>query len=216
MQIRVLLADDHALVRAGIGAVLREIPGVSVVAEASDGPEALELIKKHLPDIALIDVVMPKLNGLDVAFRASKQWPQVRILMMSGNRNEEYVVQALRVGVAGYVLKDGTVAELQLALNAVMRGEKYLSPTVSKQVIDDYVRRVGEHTTLLDALTSRQREVLQLLAEGHSTKEIAGMLQTSVKTIEAHRAQLMARLGVSDLASLVRYAIRAGLIPEDG
>ena len=215
MQIRVLLADDHALVRAGIGAVLKEVPGVTVVAEARDGQEALELMKKLAPDVAIIDVVMPKLNGLEVALRANKQCPEVRVLMMSGNQNEEYVVQALRAGVAGYVLKDSTPEELRLALEAVARGDKYLSSSVSKQVIDDYVRRVGQHTTLLDALTSRQREVLQLLAEGHSAKEIAGMLQTSVKTIEAHRAQLMARLGVHDLASLVRYAIRAGLLPGD-
>ncbi len=212
MQIRVLLADDHPVVRTGIGAVLKELPNVTIIAEAGDGQEAIELIKQHQPDVAIVDVAMPKLNGIEVAVRACKQWPQVRILMISGNRNEEFVIQALRAGVCGYVLKDGTASELRLALETIMGGAKYLSPIVSKQVLDDYVRRVGEHTTLLDALTPRQRQVLQLLAEGSSTKEIASSISTSVKTVEAHRAQLMARLGVNDLASLVRYAIRAGLV----
>ena len=212
MQIRVLLADDHAMVRTGIGAVLKEISNVTIIAEAGDGQEAIELIEKHQPDVAIVDVVMPKLNGIEVAVRACKEWPQVRILMISGNRNEEFVIQALRAGVCGYVLKDGTASELRLAIETIMSGAKYLSPIVSKQVLEDYIRRVGEHTTLIDALTTRQREVLQLLAEGSSTKEIASIISTSVKTVEAHRAQLMARLGVNDLASLVRYAIRAGLI----
>lgn len=213
--LRVLLADDQTLIRAGLCAVLSEIPGVTVVAEAGDGHEALTLIEQHEPDIALIDVLMPKLGGIEVATRSVKRWPHIRILMLSGLGNENYIVQALRAGAVGYVVKDCTTAELHLALQAIMKGEKYLSPTASKGVLDDYLRRIEDQTSVLDGLTSRQREVLQLIAEGHSTKEIADVTRTSVKTVEAHRARLMARLGLHDIAGLVRFAIRAGLISDD-
>ena len=213
--IRILLADDHALVRAGIGALLRTLPGMEVVAEAADGREALALVKTHLPDLVLMDVSMAGLNGLEAAAQIVKEYPQVRVLMLSAHANEDYVKQALRAGAAGYLLKHAAISELELALQAVARGETYLSPAVSKQVIADYVRRVGDETNLLELLTPRQREILQLIAEGHSTKEIARILHVSVKTVETHRTQLMERLDIHGIAGLVRYAIRAGILDAD-
>lgn len=215
MPLRVLLADDQTLIRAGLRAVLNELRDLTVIAEAGNGHEALALIEEHEPDIALIDVLMPQLSGLEVATRATRRWPHIRIVMMSGVSKEEYVVQALRAGVAGYVVKDCTTGEFQLAIQAAMKGERYLSPTASKGILEDYLRRVEGRTTMLDTLTSRQREVLQLLAEGNSTKEIAEIIQTSVKTVEAHRAGIMTQLGVHDLAGLVRFAIRSGLVLDE-
>jgi DNA-binding NarL/FixJ family response regulator len=159
--IRILLADDHNLVRAGMRALLQNIEGVEVVAEASDGREALELLKQKRPDVALLDITMPGLNGIEVAARASKEVPQVRSLILSMHANEEYVLQALRAGAAGYLVKGADTMELELALKALMRGESYLSPAVSKHLITDYARRVGVEAGSLELLTARQRETLQ-------------------------------------------------------
>lgn len=213
--IRVVLADDHALVRAGFRALLSSLPGVEVVAEATDGREALELIKAHHPDIVLMDITMANLNGLEAAARAVKEFPSVRIIMLSAHSNEEYVGMALRAGASGYLVKDSGTAELELAIKAVARGETYLSPAVSKHVITDYVRRVGGEAGSLELLTPRQRETLQLIAEGKTTKEIARTLHVSVKTVETHRSQLMDRLDIHEVAGLVRYAIRVGLVKSD-
>jgi DNA-binding NarL/FixJ family response regulator len=213
--IRILLADDHALVRAGIGALLTRIPEVEVIAEAADGREALAQVKAHLPDLVLMDISMAGLNGLEAAARIAKEHPGVRVLMLSAHVNEDYVKQALRAGAAGYLLKHAAISELELAIQAVARGETYLSPAVSKHLIADYIRRVGEETNPMELLTPRQREILQLIAEGHSTKEIARILHVSAKTVETHRAQLMERLDIHDIAGLVRYAIRAGLAHLD-
>lgn len=214
--IRVLLADNHTLVRAGLRAILQNIEGIQVVAEAGDGREALRLIAAHQPDVVLMDVAMPEMNGLEATARVVKEFPNVRVIILSMHANEEYVLQALRTGAAGYVLKDSGVSELELALRAIAKGETYLSPAVSKHVVADYVRRVGSESSSLEQLTPRQREILQLLVEGRTTKEIAKLLYISVKTVETHRAQLMERLGIHDVAGLVRYAIRMGLVtPED-
>jgi DNA-binding NarL/FixJ family response regulator len=213
--IRVLLADDHALVRAGFRALAQNLAGVEVVAEAADGRDALALIKTCQPDIVLMDISMTGLNGLEATARVVKEFPQVRVIILSAHSSEEYVCQALRAGAAGYLLKDAAIAELELALRAVARGETYLSPAVSKHVISDYVRRVGGEAGSLDLLTPRQREILQLIAEGKTTKEIAGLLHLSVKTVETHRTQLMDRLDIHDIAGLVRFAIRVGLIKPD-
>lgn len=210
--IRVLLADDHTLVRSGIRALLERVPEVQIVAEANDGQEALRLIKGHQPDVALIDIVMPRLNGLEVAARVAKDFPNVRVIILSMYASEEYVWQALSAGAAGYLLKGAELAELALAIKAAHRGETYLSPPISKQVIKDYVRRVGGEETLLERLTPRQREILQLIAEGATTKAIAETLRISVKTVETHRAQLMERLAIHDVAGLVRYAVKIGLV----
>ncbi len=210
--IRVLLADDHNLVRAGIRSLLQALPGIQVVAEAGDGREALSLIETHQPDVALLDIAMPGLNGLEVAAQVADSFPYVHVMILSMHATEEYVLRALRAGAAGYLLKDADTAELELAINAVTRGETYLSPAVSKHVTE-YVRRVGEeaHSTL-ERLTPRQREVLQLVAEGHTTQEIARMMNVSSKTVETHRTQLMERLDIHDIAGLVRYAVREGLV----
>jgi DNA-binding NarL/FixJ family response regulator len=213
--IRIILADDHALVRAGVRALLNKLENVDVVAEALDGREALAAIKLHQPDLVLMDISMPGLNGLEAAARATRDFPSTRIIMLSAHAGEEYVGQALRAGAAGYLIKDAAPAELELAINAVARGETYLSPAVSKHVISDYVRRVGGEAGSLELLTPRQRETLQLIAEGRTTKEIARLLHVSVKTIETHRAQLMDRLDMHDVASLVRFALRVGLVKND-
>jgi DNA-binding NarL/FixJ family response regulator len=209
--IRILLAEDHTLVRAGIRALLQNIEGVEVVAEAGDGREALRLTQQQHPDIVFMDIAMAGLNGLDATARLVREFPDVRVIMLSMHANEEYVLQALRAGAVGYLLKDAGTAELELAVRSVGRGETYLSPAVSKHVVADYVRRVGGETNTLERLTPRQREVLQLIAEGHTTHNIAKTLRISVKTVETHRAQLMERLDIHDIAGLVRYAIRVGL-----
>ncbi len=210
--VRVLLADDHALVRAGIRALLGGLEGVTVVAEAANGSEVLELARKHRPDVVLLDISMPGLGGLEASAQLKQQLPEVRVVMLSMHANEEYVLQALRAGAAGYMLKDSATAELELALYAVMQGETYLSPRISRQMVEGYVQRVGAEQPATDNLTPRQRQVLQLIAGGHSTKEIAYRLELSVKTVETHRAQLMERLQIRDIAGLVKYAIRNGLV----
>jgi DNA-binding NarL/FixJ family response regulator len=220
--IRVMLADDHTLVRAGIHKLLESMTGIQVVAEASDGHEALALIRAHQPDVVLMDIAMPDLNGLEATGRVVQEFPRVSVLILSMYANEEYVMQALHAGAAGYLLKTGVTPELELAVRAVARGETYLSPAISKQVIADYLRRVRSNedrpthaSSPYQLLTPRQREILQLIAEGHTTKEIAQRLQVSVKTAETHRTQLMQRLDIHDVAGLVRYAMRLGLLAPD-
>lgn len=209
---KVLLADDHHLVRAGIRALLEKIPGVQIVAEAGDGREALDAIERLRPDVALLDITMPGLNGLEVAARARKACEKTRVVVLSMHADEGYVAQALRSGVAAYLLKDSVASELMLALTAVGRGETYLSPRISSRVVDGFLRREALAEDPLALLTARQREILQLIAEGHSTRRIAEELQVSVKTVETHRAQLMERLDIHDVAGLVRFAVRTGLI----
>ena len=162
-----------------------------------------------------MDITMAGLNGLEAAARIAKEYPEVRVLMLSAHANEEYVRQALCAGAAGYLLKEGGIAELELAVRAVARGETYLSPAISKQVVADYVRHAGTEASPRQLLTPRQREILQLIVEGHSTKEIARTLHLSVKTVETHRTQLMERLDIHDIAGLIRYAIRAGMLHVD-
>jgi DNA-binding NarL/FixJ family response regulator len=213
--LRVLLADDHVLVRAGIRSLLATLPGVAVVAEARDGHEALALVESVRPDIVLMDIAMPGLNGLDATARIARDHPATRVIILSMHVSEEYGSRALRAGAAGYLPKDADVRELELAIGAVARGETYLSPAVSTHVVADYRRRLAEAPDALARLSPRQREVLQLLAQGSSTKEIAFRLKVSIKTVETHRAQIMDRLDIRDLAGLVRFAVRTGLVPPD-
>lgn len=213
--IRVLLAEDHALVRAGIAALLRQLPGIEIVGEASNGREAVRLIAELLPDVVLLDITMPGLNGLQVLARATMEYPHIRIIILSMHENEEYVWQALHAGAAGYLLKDSGVGELEIAVRAVAQGGTYLSPAVSRHVVNDYVRRVGGERSSLERLTQRQREVVQLIAEGNTNQEIASALGISVKTVESHRAELMDRLEIHDVPGLVRFAVRMGLVPQD-
>lgn len=214
---RILLADDHALVRAGIRELVQKISGIEVIGEASGGRQALELIESLSPDLVLLDIGMKELNGLEVAARVNRDFPKVKTLILSMHNNEEYVLRALRVGASGYILKDSAIAELQLAIDAVRNNKTYLSPSISRNAIDNYLNRTSApgKSTALEQLTPRQREILQLIAEGRSTKEIAGDLNLSAKTVETHRAQLMERLDIYDVASLVRYAMRVGLIQAE-
>ena len=209
---RLLLADDHALVRAGIRALIEKIPNVEVVGEASTGRAALELVKSKLPNLVLMDIAMAELGGLEALPRIMKDFPGVKVIILSAHANEEYVIRALRAGAAGYMLKDAATAELELAVNSVTQDKTYLSPSISRTVINSYLERVGGELSPLEQLTPRQREILQLIAEGRNTKEIAAELEVSVKTVESHRLQLMERLNIHDVPGLVRYAIRSGLV----
>jgi DNA-binding NarL/FixJ family response regulator len=213
---RILLADNHTLVRAGIRSLLEGLSGVVVVGEAADGREALVLIKERNPDVVFMDVAMEGMNGLEATRRAVKSFPRVRVIILSIHSNEEYVSQALRAGASGYMLKDAAPSELEIAIQAVTSGATYLSPAVSRRVLDEYRRRVGEEeATPLEMLTPRQREVLQLIAEGCSTKDIALKLDLGIKTVETHRTQLMERLDIHEIAGLVRYAIRHGFVSPE-
>jgi DNA-binding NarL/FixJ family response regulator len=213
--IRVLLADDHTLVRAGIRGLLEGLPGIAVAGETGEGHEALRMAESLHPDVVLLDIGMPGLNGLEVTERLTKLDPAIRVVILSMHQSEEYVLQALRAGAAAYLLKGSAVAELEVAIRAVARGETYLSPAVSKRVVDDYVSRTGGATDPLAALTPRQREILQLVAEGNTSKEIGQRLGLSYRTVEVHRNQLMKRLDVHDLPGLVRFAVRVGLVERD-
>jgi DNA-binding NarL/FixJ family response regulator len=211
---RVVLADDHNLVRAGIRKLLEAIAGIEVVGEAEDGLALVALARDLQPDLVLMDIGMPRLSGLEAAARLRETQPSVRVLILSMHLNEEYVRQALRHGAAGYLLKDAAPTELSTAIKAVLRGETYLSPAVSKGVMSDYVERLRQAEPG-GPLTPRRREVLQLVAEGLSSKEIARRLDISVKTVETHRTEVMKQLNIHEVAGLVRYAIRVGLISPD-
>ncbi len=216
--IRVLLADDHTLVRAGLRALVDRFTGFCVVAEVGNGREAVRLARQLAPDIALIDLRMPGLSGLDTIPLIAKATAKTQIVALSMHTTENYVLEALRAGAAGYVAKDAAVEDLECALRAVQKGERWLSPSVSHYLLDEYLRlayREPVAEVRLDVLTPRQREILQLIAEGCSTRDIAEQLFISVKTAETHRAQLMKRLRIYDIAGLTRFAIRTGLIDPE-
>lgn len=212
---RVLLADDHGLVRAGIRSLLERIGTVEVIGETGDGRQVLRMVKELLPDLVLLDIAMPSLNGLEAAARITKEFPDTAIIMLSMHANEEYVLQALRAGASGYLVKDAATAELEIAMRSVTNGKTYLSPSISKTLVDEYLGNSEKARSPLERLTARQREILQLVTEGHTTRQIAELLNVSVKTVETHRAQLMDRLEIRDIPGLVRYAIRTGLIQSD-
>jgi DNA-binding NarL/FixJ family response regulator len=214
-KIRVLLADDHQLFRAGIRALLKTLDDIEVVAEAGDGHEALRLAMEHRPDVVLMDIMMPSLNGFDAAARLARACPRARVIILSMNADEDSVLKTLRAGAVGYLVKTADPAELGLAVRAAARGERFLSSAVSEHVVAACLGRVDKEATSLERLTPRQREVLQLVAEGHTTKEIARKLDIGVKTAEAYRGELMKVLDIHDVASLTRYAIRSGLVSID-
>lgn len=214
-RIRVLLAEDHTLVRAGFRALLEKLDGILVVGEVSDGREALKVSKEIVPDVVLMDIAMPGMNGLEATSRMRQECPRTKVLMLSMYTNEEYLKEALRAGASGFLLKDADRAELELAIKTVRRGETYLTPAVAKFTLEAYCRQDDARTGPLGKLTGRQREILQLIAEGCSTKQIAQRLDLSVKTVETHRAQLMERLEIHDVPGLVRLAIRTGLVQPD-
>ncbi len=215
MKLRVVLCEDHTLVRAGLSSLLASFPGISIAGEASDGRQGLALVRETRPDVVLMDIAMPGLNGLEATAKIKKEFPEVRVVILSMYSNEEYVLQALRAGAAGYLLKEAATSELKTALDTVASGKTYLSASISKSAIDDYLARVETAKVPLDKLTPRQREILQLMVEGNSTRKIAEILHVSAKTVETHRAQLQERLEIYDVPGLVRFAIRVGLISPD-
>jgi DNA-binding NarL/FixJ family response regulator len=194
---------------------LKDLPNIEIVGEAADGREALRMTEELHPDVVLMDISMAGMNGLEATSRISKEFAATKVIILSMHANEEYVLRALRAGASGYLPKDAAASELEIAIHAVARGETYLSPAVSKHVVGDYLRRVADERSPLEQLTPRQRETLQLIAEGQTTKEIAQTLQVSVKTVETHRAQLMERLDIHDIAGLVRYAMQMGLVRSE-
>ncbi|MGH9971414.1 MAG: response regulator [Pyrinomonadaceae bacterium] len=213
--IRLLLADDHSLVRAGIRALVERIDRVEVVGEAGDGRQALEMIRDLKPDVVLLDIAMPGINGFEVLKETTEKFADVQMIVLTVHDTEDYAFHALRAGAAGYLPKSAATAELELAIDQVMGGEKYLSPSIAQKVLLEYLKGTPSGQPALEPLTPRQREVLTLISEGHSTKDIAATLNISVKTVETHRAQLMERLDIHDVAGLVRYAIRTGMVKLD-
>ena len=213
--IRVLLADDHPIVRAGIRAELERLHGVEVVGEASDGREAYELVSTRQPSLIFMDISMRGLNGLEATARIAKEFPKIRIIILSMHQNEEYFWQALKAGASGYLLKKAATAELASALQQVMNGEIYLSREISNRLVEKLPSQLAHQKSPLEQLTERQREILQLIAEGQTTKAIAFVLKVSPKTIEYHRAKLMERLNIFDIPGLVRFALQSGLIAQE-
>lgn len=208
MAISVLIADDHQVFLDGMESLL-EAEGYQVVAHASDGHAAVQLGRKHLPDIAVLDITMPKLNGLDAAQKILKTSPDTRVIVLTMHKESAYVMEALQSGVTGYVLKTQAAQDLLEAIKSVITDNVYLSPGISRSVVDACLARNAPGD---DPLTLREREVLQLIAEGQKTKQIADVLNVSVKTAESHRSRIMSKLDIHDTAGLVRYAIRRGLI----
>jgi len=213
--LRMILAEDHVLMRAGLRLLLEQMDEVTVVAEASDGVEALHLLRLHRPDIAVLDIAMPHLTGLEVAARVQVELPEMRVIILSMYATDSYVQQALRAGAKGYLLKDAAPVELALAVRAVAGGEIYLSSAVTSRMVQQFVQGPDVQRPGLEQLTPRQRTILRQIAEGQTTQEIAHALQISAKTVEGHRAQLMERLDIREVAGLVRFAIRMGLIDHN-
>ncbi len=208
-RIRILLADDHAVVRQGFKMILDAQPDMEIVGEAGNGRDAVELAEKLRPEVVVMDVAMPELNGIEATRRITESAPHTRVLALSMHKDSVYVREMLRAGARGYLLKDSPAGELLTAVRAVASGEGYLSPEVSNAVLDDYRRHVSNP---IDLLTSREREVLQMLAEGKTNKEIAGVLNLSVYTVDAHRGRIMEKLNLHSINELVRFAVRNGLV----
>lgn len=208
--IRVLIADDHALVRAGIHALVEKIEGVVVVGEAGKGSEALKLIRELTPTLVLLDITMPDGNGFDVLQDVTKNFPEIRVIVLTVHEAGEYAIRALSEGAAGFLPKSAASNELEQAIQAVIRGEVYISAETSRKTLLQYGK--GTKRDLLATLSPRQREVLRMIAEGRTTKQMGQLMHISVKTVETHRAKLMERLDIHDVAGLVRYAIMVGLI----
>jgi DNA-binding NarL/FixJ family response regulator len=214
--IRVVLADDHPVVRAGIRAELEKLGGTIVAGEASDGREVLELVRAEKPEIVFMDISMRSLNGLEATARIVKEFPHIRVIVLSMHQNEEYFWHALKAGASGYLLKKAATTELAAALEQVMAGEIYLTKEMSARLLKKLpLQHLAHQKTPLESLSDRQREILQLIAEGQTTKAIALILNLSPKTVEYHRAKLMERLGIFDVPGLVRFALQSGLIAEE-
>ena len=213
--IRVVLVDDHALVRAGIRALLENLSSVEIVGEATNGREALDLVRKLLPDVAMLDVSMPELDGLETLAQIRADHPTVRVILLTVHDDEEHTWQAMAAGASGYLLKDSTLVELELAVRAVASGGTYLTPRIARHVFAGHTAQVAADSQRRMRPTPRQRSIARLIARGLSNREIAHELGLSVKTVGSHRTELMARLGVHEVAGVVRYAMRTGLIDPD-
>jgi len=213
-KIKIMIADDHTIVRQGMKKLLETYPELQVVGESQDGDETVELVKKLLPDIVIMDISMPGLNGLDATRQIKKRAPEVKILILTMHAEKEYIFKILQSGASGYLLKGSAIDELVTAIHAVDRGESYLSPPVSKSIIEDYVGGGAKSRSPMKSqpLTTREREVLQLIAEGHTSKSIATRLSLSSKTIETHRSHIMQKLNIHNAAGLIRYAIQRGWV----
>lgn len=217
---RVVIVDDHTIVRQGLRKLLDSEDGIEVIGEASDGREAVARAGELMPHVMVLDLSMPGLNGLEAVRQILKRSPKTRVLILSMHKNDAYVLQSLRNGASGYVLKDSATEEIVTAIRALSRGESYLSPTISRVVIDDYLRlnsggEVKSQQSLYETLTPREREIFQLLAEGLKNHEVADRLHVSVKTVETHRAHIMEKLGLNNIAELVKYAIEIGVLQLD-
>jgi len=215
-KIKVVIADDHTILRQGIKALLDNQAGIEVIGEAKDGREALTLIERLLPDVILMDIAMPGLNGLEATRRIKKKFPGIKVLVLTMYTNEEYVFQILQAGANGYLVKETAFQDLISAIKAVHRDEAFMSPSISKKVINRYTQRVREaNATTGDMLTTREREILQLIAEGSSSKKIAEALFISPKTVETHRTHIMDKLNIHNRTDLIKYAIRTGIVDID-
>ncbi len=214
-KITVLLADDHRLLREGIKSLLEKAGDIEVVGEASEGGEAVAKAQSLSPDVVLMDITMPGINGLEATRQIKSLKPNIKVLILSMHESNQYISQFLRSGASGYVLKDSAASELVGAIHAVFQGDAFLYPSIARKLLEEYMQKVqsGEESESYDGLTSREREVLKMIAEGKSNKEIADLLSLSVRTVQAHRANLMSKLHMHDRTELVRYAIRKGLIP---
>ena len=214
--ISVLLAEDHGIVRKGLRSLLESEAGIEVIGEAEEGRQAVQMAGQLLPDVVLMDISMPGLNGMEATRQIKKRFPEVNVVVLSRHANKEYVVQTLRAGASGYVVKKAAPTELILAIQAAHHGDFFLSPSISRGVIEEVLRHTGETIDdNYDKLTGREREVLQLIAEGRSSREIAELLYLSEKTVRTHRANLTAKLGIHNTAELTRYAIRKGVLSLD-
>lgn len=215
--IRIVLADDHDIVRAGIRGILVKQTNIEVVGEASNGREALQMARDLRPNMIVMDIAMPELNGLEATRQIVAAEVDVKVLILSMHSSRQFVSEVLKAGASGYLLKNNALRELPIAINAVANGKVYLSPGVAELVVEDYVRHVPATGKVAFAtLSAREREVLQLLAEGKTSKEIANSLSVSVKTVESHRSQIMDKLGIRTVAELTKFAVREGLTPLDG
>ncbi|MEW6376964.1 MAG: response regulator transcription factor [Thermodesulfobacteriota bacterium] len=212
-KIRVLISEDHTIVRQGLFALLKSEPGIEVVGEASDGLEAVEMAKKLNPDVVLMDIAMRHLNGIEATRKIKKLFPHMKVLVLTMYDNEEWIFQILKAGASGYLIKDSAMTDLISAIRTIHQGDSFLSPSISKKVIDEYIRKaeIGEKKGVDDLLSSREREILQLIAEGHSIPKIASLLCISKKTVEAHKTHIMEKLNIHDKVGLIKYAIRVGL-----
>jgi DNA-binding NarL/FixJ family response regulator len=213
-KLRLLLADDHALVRHGLRKILEERPEWQVIAEAGNGRDAVAEILQHRPDVAIVDIGMPLLNGIDATRQVIHKWPDARVLMLSMHKDEPYVARAFQAGVKGYLLKDSVGADLIGAVEAVAKGQPFFSPDIASKMVNDYVRRLADAKVVdpFEALSDREREIFQLIAEAYSNKDIATILGISPATVETHRARILQKLDIHNAAEVVLYAVRRGII----